>query len=504
MGEMDGSKPGTAMGQEVLDNSLDAQRYLVGGGDRFQISIVGMPSQEYYPVVDPEGNLYDGELGLIPVGKVSLSKAKTIIGDKVKKSLRKNYEIYVTINRIKTSTVTVTGTLANPGTLSLPGNLRILDALKLANGGTIPSLEKYNMRRVRVRNLDSLREYDLLRFLNKQDPDQNPYLYPGDMIAIDQIDSRVYLTGEVRDFVSGWIPVRPGETVGDLLSLTNLKETADTATVLIQRSGGEAAGPMKALSMAEARTIPLFNNDVISIGPKASEGRADTVRITGEVKRPGTYPVSPGRGSVEAMVGLAGGSTAQGSPERVFILRHKKRNDLLNSQPDRSASVTPMSVKQANITLQTVRPEVASSYNDLSNSGDFTLVDASGKGGASLLQDGDEIHIPRKETCIYVSGNVRKPGAFPFKSGNDFSDYIGDADGYTSKADGKNVYVLATYKGVSQIKDVRDLAPGDIIVVPAAIEYKRWTNVFMPIIQILPGILSLIVTLIVLERQKTN
>lgn len=490
------------LGQDMLDNSLDPERYLVGGGDRFQISIVGMPSQEYFPVVDPEGNIYDGDLGLIPVGKVPMSKAKHLIAEKVKKSLRRNYEVYVTINRIKTSTVSVTGLVSNPGTLSLPGNVRILDAIKLANLGVLPSGDKFNLRAVRVRNGDSLKEYDLYRFLNKQDLDHNPYLYPGDQIALDQVDARVYVAGEIRDFVSGWVPVKPGETAGDILSLVNLKGTADSSAILIQQSGKPGQPAPKHMTMAEAAGIPISNNDVISVGPKANEGRADTVRVSGEAQRPGTYSVPPGGGSVDAIVELAGGSTEHGNRAGTYILRHRKLEDLSPMAADeRTASPFSMALKQSSGSLQAVRPEVASSYNDLHAIGDFILIDAAGKGGAVPLEDGDELVIPRKETCVYVSGNVRKPGAYPFKSGADFLDYIDAAQGFTNKADSKNSYVLAVYSGISQVKDVRDLAAGNIIVVPAAIEYKRWANVFMPIVQLVPGILSLIVTLIVLEQQ---
>lgn len=501
LGEADAKSSGaSSMGMEVLDNSLDPQRYLVGGGDRFQISIVGLPSQEYFPTVDPEGNLYDGDLGLIHIGKTPLAQARSIIAEKVKKNLRKNYEVYITLVRIKTSTVAVTGMVANPGTISMPGNLRVLDALKMANNGILPSTDKFNLRRVRVRNGDSLNEYDLLRFLNKQDLDQNPYLYPGDLIALDQVDARVYVTGEVRDFASGWIPVKPGETAGDILSLLNFKETADSGSILVQRSFGGPEGPMKPIVLSEAHSVPVFNNDVISISAKASEGRADTVRITGEVKRPGTYPVSRQGGSLEALIALAGGATEHGSAERVFVLRHHKLDAInLMANPDNNGMGIPVQGSMLS-SLQSVRPEVSSSVHDLLNSGDFTLVSASGKSGISVLEDGDEIHIPRKENCIYVSGNVRVPGAYPYEAGKDYDHYIEEAKGYTGKADTKNMYVLASYKGVTQIKDRTDLSPGDIIVVPAAVEYKRWTNVFLPIIMIVPSVLSLIVTLAVLNQ----
>jgi len=483
----------------TMDNSLDPMRYLVGGGDKFQISIVGLPSQEYFPVVDPEGNLYDGELGLIPVGKIPLAQAREVIADKVKKNLRKNYDVYIALRQIKTSTVSVTGLLNNPGTLSLPGNMRILDALKAANGGLLPSPEKFNFRRVRVRNGDSTAEFDLLRFLNKQDMDQNPYLYPGDLIALDQIDAKVFVAGEIRDFVYGWIPVKPGETAGDILDLLNFKETADTTSLILQRSaGGQGTG--KALTFSEARPIAVFNNDFISIGAKKSEGRADTIRVTGEVKRPGTYPVPPGGGSLESLIEMAGGATDLGSPERIYILRHSKRNAVLqamNSNPNGNGYPIENFTGTA---LQTVRPEIASSMSDLEKSGDFTLLLVPPKEESVFLEDGDEIHLPRKENSVYVSGNVRNPGVYPYLAGAGYRKYIDAANGYTNKADRKNIYVLASYKGASQIKDKKDLAAGDILVIPAAVEYKRWSAVFLPIVLSVPGVLSLIITFIAITK----
>lgn len=491
---------------EALDNSLDPERYLVGGGDRFQISIVGLPSQEYTPVVDPEGNLYDGDLGIIPVGKLPLSKAKIVIADKVKKSLRKNYEVYVALKRIKTSTVTVTGLVTNPGTISLAGNLRILDALKQANGGALPSQEKFNLRRVRVRNGDTVKEYDLLRFLNRQDMDQNPYLYPGDLIALDQIDARIYIAGEVRDYASGWVPLKPGETAGDLFALINMKETADSSAIMIQHSSGGSESSARPRSLSEARGIVLANNDFISIGAKLTEGRTDTVKVTGEVKRPGTYPVVPGADGAAAIVALAGGPSDHGSSDRVFILRHRKWDDLLFIPPQENnpTAALPLASRTRSIPMMSARPEMASSVIDLSNSGDFTLIDASGKAGATRIEDGDEIYVPRKETCIYVSGNVRQPGAYPFVPGAGYGKYIDAAKGYTNKADSKNMYVMTSYRGVTQVKGMDNLAPGDIIVVPAAIEYKRWTNVFMPIIQLVPAVLSLAVTLLILSQSDAS
>lgn len=490
---------------EDLDNSLDPRRYIVGGGDMFTISIVGLPSMEFHPSVDAEGNLYDGELGLIPVGRKTLYDAKVIISDRVKKSLRKNYEVYVAIKRIKTASVTVVGMVQNQGTVSLPGNQRILDAIKVANGGALPSVSGLNFRQVKIRNGDSSRVVDLLRFMSRQDLDQNPYVYPGDVISIDPTDERVYVTGEVREPISGWMPILPGETLGSLMGIVNLKSTADSGAVLLQYAGSKSTGEMKAVSMGEARQVVLSHNDIISFGAKESSRRPDTVKVTGEVKRPGTYPTRFGKGSAGDLIRLAGGYTDIASPDRAFIIRHSKREAIFGStgHQDRPAPYLPAAGKP-NTTLQTVRPEVASSINDLTVSGDFTLIEVSGSSDKTVLEDGDELHVPRKENYVYVSGNVRNPGAYPYAKGKDVDHYIKLAKGYTSKSDSKNMYVLASYNGITQLKDTENLAAGDVIVVPTAVEYKRYTNVFLPIIQIIPSVLSLALTYVIFTQSNNK
>jgi protein involved in polysaccharide export with SLBB domain len=503
LGDLDaGKSPSSSalLGQEnSADVSMDPQRYLVGSGDRFQIAIKGLPSSGVLVTVDEDGNIYDGELGFIPLGKIPLAKARAQIGDKVKLALRRQNDVYVALKSVKPVSVTVTGTLPNPGTFTLPGSQRVLDALKQANNGQMPAPDKFNLRRVVIRNGDSTRECDLLRFLNRQDPDQNPYVYPGDIIALHQVDARIYVTGEVRDHAVGWIPLLPGETVGDILGLLNLKETADTGAILLQ--GPEGGGGFRTAS--GVRSAPLHNNDVLGVGPKASAGRADTVRITGEVMRPGTYPAMMGT-TAAALIAMAGGPTGYASPNRLFILRRQKQEEMRsNGGAERAPNgMIPGPAKMDLGTLQSVRPEVASSVNDLRNSADYILVDVSGKGGDATVEDGDEIHIPRKETSVYVSGNVRRPGAYPYEAGKTWKDYLASAHGTTPKADTKNAYVLATCQGVTQIKDLDRVMPGDILVIPAAIEYKRFTNVWLPIIQIVPTLISLAISLYVLNQQS--
>ncbi len=486
---------------DAPDNSIDSLRYMVGAGDGFRISIVGMPSQEYTPVIDLKGNLYEGDIGLIPLGKVNLAAAQSIIAEKVVKALHNKYQVYVTLRHVKSAGITVSGMVSNSGTYVMAGNLHLLDAIKLANGGNVPPLSKVDFRSVEIRNGDSVKVFDLLRFLSKQDISQNPYVYPGDNIHLGAQDARVFVAGEIQDPIKGAIPLKPGETLGDILSLLRLKHSADSGSILIHSAGGGSSGPVNA---GDFKSKLLGNNDVITIGSRMQMRRPDTVALSGEVNRPGTYALTGGDATIASILAAAGGATAQGDTERVFILRHRKMEQVMEgfTTPEYAGPPSALPANAILGSMETVRPEVFYSMNDLRQSGDFSVIEGAMAREKGVLEDGDEINIPRRERFVYVSGCVRSPGAYPFVAGAGPEHYVDQAQGYSDKADKKNIYVLATYKSVMQLKPAGNPRAGDIIVVPTAVEYKRFTNIYLPLLQIIPAIISVVLTIVIVAKQK--
>ncbi len=494
----------TDLNRDSPDNSIDSIRYLVGGGDGFRISIVGLPSQEYFPIIDQKGNIFDGDIGIIPLGKVPLCVAESIIAEKVKKKLRKNNEIYISLRKIKKANVTVTGLIANPGTYTISGSMHVFDAVKIANGGTIPSQALVNFRSIEVRNGDSVKSLDLLRFLIKQDVSQNPYVYPGDHIHLRSLDTRIYLTGEFMEPSGGEIPLLPGETVADILKIIRLRKNADTTVITVHIAETNGAQPNSQRTLKETMDCVLGNNDVVSIGSQMMSRRADTITVTGEVNRPGTYFINFHETTLNSVLELAGGPTEQGDVNRAFIIHKRKMNEIINE------GVHPGLIGQAGlsqpfptpVSIRTVRPEISSSISDLLQTGDFSVIEEHELSQKGLLVDGDEVNIPHRETFVYVSGNVRKPGAFPYKAGATYAEYIKEAHGYTRKADSRNSFILTKYKGVTQIRSDTEPKPGDILVVPSSMEYKRFNGLYVPLFQIVPAIVSLVLTFVIVLKTK--
>jgi protein involved in polysaccharide export with SLBB domain len=96
---------------------------------------------------------------------------------------------------------------------------------------------------------------------------------------------------------------------------------------------------------------------------------------------------------------------------------------------------------------------------------------------------------------VYISGNVKRPGAYEYNPGKFYAYYIKLAGGYTGKADRTNVFGVRNYNGVSQIVDLSEVHSADIIVIPDSQQAKFLTVIFLPILTAAATIVSVILAL---------
>jgi protein involved in polysaccharide export with SLBB domain len=480
-----------------LDNSLNPDLYIVGGGDGFQIAIKGLPSQDYEAMVNSDGNIYLGDFGEINIGKVSLRQAVKSIQDKVRTSLGGRYQAYVVLKRRKHASVTVTGGIYSPGTYTFDGGLRILDALKKANKDQVPAASDFNLRRVEVRNGGVLKTYDLLRSLATDDESQNPYVYPGDRIEIKFLDETVFLGGRVFGPFIGKIPFNPGETLADLIPMFNYRASSDTTYFLVRKAGKG----IEKLPRSDAKSFVLGVNDVITIPEGPNEETQDTVRVSGEVARRGTYPIRWGKTTVAEVLEWAGGATGEADMRRAFVVRYNKLPPAPNPANASQLPTGPAVFKNPQVTAYSVRPEIQSSLNDLYSTNDFAVIKVAGHPESIPLEGGDLVQIPRRENFVYVSGQVKKPGAYPFKDGESVSYYVDLAGGYSSKADPNNKMVMQRFNEIVQIREDGGVQQGDVVVVPTSVENKRLNSIYLPVTQALISVLSLAISIIILGKQ---
>jgi polysaccharide export outer membrane protein len=458
----------------------------------FLVSVVELPSVRYTGTVNENCDVYIPDLGIIKIGKTTLSQAKKIIAGFVGSKLKKQFEVYVSLVKTKTAVVTVSGSVAAPGTYKLSGTCRLLDAVKMANNNLLPSLTEYNYREMECRNKDSLRYYDMYKFLFKNDLSQNPYVYPGDNIALAPAKTRVYLLGSIKNPVTGPVPVKKDEPVADFLSLFTFDASADSGHIIIQRSQDGIAQGNIIFSLARPEQFPLRDRDLVIVSEKDNYPVVRVASIRGEVRRPGIYPIIKDVTKARDIVDQAGGATGAGNIERAFVIRHNK---ILAKEMNQNDNTFKSRVTSG-MTDNSVRPEINSGFFRMNSSGDFAIIRLSEYKNGLLLETDDEIVIPKKEYCIYVSGSVRHPGAYAFVAGQGRNYYIEQAGGYSSKADKTNVVVVTYFGSVVQVRDNGGMEEGDVIVVPDSQQYKFLSMVFIPILSAIAITISTIIAII--------
>ncbi len=110
------------------------------------------------------------------------------------------------------------------------------------------------------------------------------------------------------------------------------------------------------------------------------------------------------------------------------------------------------------------------------------------------LEQSDTLHIPVKNSVVNVTGAVMSQGSFIYSDKLDYKDYIEMTGGYAKYADKKNIYVLkvdgsamrlpkgstrwsdsrSRWELTSFSEDIKDIEPGDTIVIPEKLDRTAW------------------------------
>lgn len=97
------------------------------------------------------------------------------------------------------------------------------------------------------------------------------------------------------------------------------------------------------------------------------------------------------------------------------------------------------------------------------------------------LLDGDTIVVPEKPTTVQVRGAVVNQRGVLFRERESLDYYISQAGGLAPDAAKKNIVIIRANGGTLPVSKVRDLRPGDLILVPNRVLAERITakqNVF--------------------------
>jgi protein involved in polysaccharide export with SLBB domain len=267
--------------------------YRLGPGDRVAIFLLGEEQKSFDLTINVEGKVYVPPAGVIPVAGLTLDAFKQLL-DKRLKSFFSNYTLDVMLLQPKQVQVSVAGDVEQPGKYVLSALQTVFDAVKAAGGPT----PRGSMRDVRLyRDGRLFASVDLYEFLMRGEPPQEIYLEMGDRIFVPIAQRRVRIEGEV--YRPAVFELKPGEEerLSDLIELAGdftdyaYLERIEISRLLEDGSREILFANYRDVLAGDGTTdnIVLKNEDQVRVYSRLEQIQEETVRILGEVRRPGKY-----------------------------------------------------------------------------------------------------------------------------------------------------------------------------------------------------------------------
>jgi polysaccharide biosynthesis/export protein len=427
--------------------------------------------------------------------------------------------------------VGIAGSVHTPAIYELKGENKISQLIGMAGGlSAVAFTGRVQIERIIDNRTQVVFESDLESIQNNALTIQS-----GDLLKVFQVvqDRKIVrLTGAVNR--GGEYGFTSGMTVKDLISMAGgLKyyaydKEAELTRVTVTNDGPKtekiSINLEKAISGDARSNISLKEDDYLFVRAVPEWRLYRTAEITGEVRFPGTFTIQKGE-RLSSLIERAGGYT-DGAYLRGAVFQREQVRDVQQKGLDEMISrlerelLAGASVQAATTAsaedIQAKKVELESKQafiNALKQqkaSGRMTIKLAhlrllKGSEYDLELENGDSLYIPTLNSSVNVMGSVMSLGSYIYSEKYGYKDYIGMSGGYTRYADSNNVYVLKVdgsarkcSKGLFSWSDsrsrwemsafgddIKEIEPGDTIIVPEQLEQIAWLREVKDITQIL-------------------
>ncbi len=385
---------------ELLASVPVPSDYLLGPGDELAIrSWTG--AVEHYAdtaVVSQQGTIYIALLGEMAVGGVTLAEFRQILKQRFA-HFYQDAQVTVTMARIRTIDVYLTGDANRPGRYTLSGTATVFSALYEAGGPSdIGSLRNI----VLLRGKQPARHIDLYDYLLDGESSADVALEPGDTIFVRPAGDVIGIAGQVRR------PARyetaPNTSLADAIKMSGALQAAGYApNVEVWRVAGHADRHVINVDLTKSGDeFIIQNGDLVLVRPVV-ERPANAVELIGAVKRPGIYEVGEGGLTLSQLL-----SKAQGPSDSAYI----KQGSVWRLNDDNIYEMHAFNVKLA------MAGDAQHSFGLVPNDKVF-------------VYEQEEVLQPRQ---VIAGGSVGNPGMFSWVAGMRVSDLLLQARGVLPNA----------------------------------------------------------------------
>lgn len=479
-------------GYDIFDRevpSLDVSvgdRYVLGPGDELVFYFWGDPVdvlglESYYVFeVDREGKVFVPSVGVVYVWNRALSDVKKELRERLSKKF-KRFEIDVSVGKLRTFPVYVSGYVKKPGIVLAKATYTLLDVLTLAGGiSKNGSLRNIKLRRASGKEIS----VDLYDFLVEGEP-VDLFVKEGDTVYVDKIGRTVGIAGAVKR--PAIYELKEEHTFEEALNLAGgpLFSAYDYGVRIFRYENNRLVVRTRKLSDESFAKGRIKDGDLIRIeGVNPFVWNRVTVR--GHVQYPGEYSVEKYK-TLRALVEVIGLLPDTNIYYAEIVRREKpgKEPVIVNFSPEeiirggKDIQLKPLDevvfypnwvYPPIKVSGEVKNPKVIPYYKgitllDVLRSIDYKLniknlkavivfrksmkeskqtvvylYDLLAKGQGNLvIEPGTEVLILRKKPSektisVTILGEIKRPGVYKLKEGIRLSDIIEEAGGYTDKA----------------------------------------------------------------------
>ncbi len=244
--------------------------------------------------------------------------------------------------------------------------------------------------------------------------------------------------------------------------------------------------------------VKLSSRDRLTVFAVPDWNIERTIKISGQVKFPGTYTIQQGE-KLSQVLARAGGLTndafANGSVFTREQIREQETMQLNKLMQQLRSDIAAKNLSADSDSAQTKPEDAIVMISEIEKAKpigrlviDLPSVLAADPEYDLLVEEGDELYVPSNQTTVAVVGEVQHASSHRFRNGMSVQDYLQLAGGFRKRADDERVYVIRADGSVfvpnqSSWFEVSNqaLQAGDTIVVPLDTDYTTtlslWTKV---------------------------
>lgn len=379
-------------------NIATPANYRLGPGDEIIIDIWGASENKIRQEISPEGNINIPGLGLVSLNGLNISDAKVFLQSELSKIYAdEGNNIQISLGKTRSIKINVMGEVMIPGTYTLSAFASVFHALYSAGGVT----DLGSLRDIIVtRDGKTVANVDVYEYILQGKTLDNINLQENDVIIVPTYNSIVKMEGKVKRPMK--YEMKDDETVSDVLKYAGFfaPDAYKNSVRVVRQNGRE-----KSIATVKRENYGSFNvmdGDVLTADSIVDNRFANKLEIRGAVYRPGIYEFCGEINTVKKLLEQADGLLGDAFTNRAVLYRQRE---------NLTSEVLPIDVKGI----------------------------MNGNAADVELKNNDVLYIPsiydiKSIGDVHISGEVVKPGKYPYADNMTLEDIVITAGGLKEAA----------------------------------------------------------------------